>query len=308
MSGFSRFKKTSFLMRSATVASIAVAVSIVVMKLMAWFVTGSLSLLTSLIDSFFDVASSVINFAAVQYALMPADRGHRFGHGKAEDVAAFAQSTFIAGSGLFIVVEGVDRLLNPHTINQPTIGIAVMLVSSVMTLLLVWFQSYVIRQTKSMVIEADQLHYKLDLLLNFMVIIAFLCVIMWNIAWIDVLFALLIAAYVLHAAWGLGKKAFNRLLDSELDEAERQKIMEAALEHPKTKAVHDLRTRYSGTTTFIQFHLELDSQMTLEESHQVSEEIEKKILTLFEDAEVLIHQDPEAKEDIPLEKERVLKA
>lgn len=294
------------LMRNATYFSVTVAISIIILKIAAWIATDSLSLLSSLIDSVFDVLASVISLVAVNYALQPADEDHRFGHGKAEDIAAFSQSAFIAGSALFISVEAIQRLIYPTPITDEWVGIAVMIISSVLTGGLLLYQNYVIKRTKSTIIQADALHYKTDLMANLLVIIAFLTVLAWDITIIDSIFAILIAVYILTAAIRVAKKAFDKLMDKEFSDDDREKIINAIFENKNVEGVHDLRTRFSGMKPFIQFHLELEGSMTLNEAHAISDTVEQKILKIYPTAEVLIHQDPYGKETVEINKGRVM--
>lgn len=292
------------LMRRATYASVTVAVSIITIKFIAWLMTDSLSLMASLVDSVLDVASSVINLMAVRYALKPADEDHRFGHGKAEDIAAFAQSAFIAGSALFVGVEAIQRFISPTKLEHMDVGIAVMLVSIVLTAGLVWFQNYVIKRTGSSVVRADALHYQTDLLVNAMVIVSLL--VSPYVPVFDPVCGLAIALYIMKGAWGVGRQAFDHLMDKEFDEAEREKIIDAALSCEKVKGVHDLRTRRSGMRTFIQMHIELKGDLKLKEAHDVADAVEQAVLKEFPGADVLVHLDPMTDNEIDLGKNHVV--
>jgi ferrous-iron efflux pump FieF len=294
-------KHVQKLMKLASTASVGVAGTIVFIKIIAWIMTDSLSLLSSLVDSVLDIVSSIINFMALRYALQPADEDHRFGHGKAEDIAAFAQAAFIAGSGLFIVVEAFSRFINPHEIGNSFIGIWVMVASSVLTLGLLAVQRYVIKQTNSSVIKADSLHYSTDMLVNMMVIGSFLAAMVWDMGFIDPVLALIIAAYIFKSAWQVGRGAFDNLMDREFSDEDRKKITEAVFACKGAKGMHDLRTRSSGITPFIQFHLELDGKMSLKEAHKITDKIEAEVLKHFPHAEVLIHQDIVGGHELPLE-------
>jgi ferrous-iron efflux pump FieF len=292
-------------MRIATYASTGTAMLIILMKIVAWLFTGSLSLLSSLIDSFLDIGASLVNLFAVRYALQPADDDHRFGHGKAEDIAAMLQAAFIVGSAVFITIEAIKRFIEPAPISNAGIGISVMVASALLTAVLVTFQRYVIRLTGSNVIKADSLHYMTDLSVNLAVILGFIIVhyTLWD--WVDPLLALGIAAYIFIAAWHVARDAFDRLMDKELPESTRQRIMHVVLAHKEVRGLHDLRTRYVGHRPFIQFHVELDGDMTLDRAHQISDEVEANIIAAFPDAEVIIHQDPEEDEPVALELEGV---
>jgi ferrous-iron efflux pump FieF len=298
-------KRVERLMKMASMASIGVAAAIIFIKIVAWVMTDSLSLLSSLVDSVLDIVSSFIGLMAVRYSLQPADEDHRFGHGKAEDIAAFAQSAFISGSGIFIIVEAISRFIVPHTIENGAIGIMVMLASSVLTVGLLFFQSYVIKQTKSTLIKADNIHYKSDLMINAVVIFSFVAVQFWDIGYLDTILAIFIAIYIFKSAWDVGRGSFDKLMDKEFSDADRQKITEAVFSCKGAKAMHDLRTRSSGIKPFIQFHLEMDGNIKLKEAHKICDTIEAKVLEIFPHAEVLIHQDIDG-DDVPLELGRVV--
>ncbi|MCH8999947.1 MAG: cation diffusion facilitator family transporter [Proteobacteria bacterium] len=280
------------LMRRATYASVAVAGTLIVVKLAAWRFTDSVSLLSTLIDSLLDAAASTINLLAVRHALRPADREHRFGHGKAEPLAALGQTAFIAGSAVFLVIEAGRRLFAPRPVLQVEVGIGVMILAIVVTFALTRFQAHVVRQTGSVAIKADSLHYLGDILVNAAVIVALLLASQfgWFIA--DPLFGIAIAGYILIVAWRIARGAFDMLMDRELPEPERARIGRIVLEHPSVIDMHDLRTRTSGRKTFIQVHIELDGGMSLYQAHDVADEVEASLRAAYPGAEVIIHQDP----------------
>lgn len=280
-------------MKRATYASAAVVSVLVVAKTAAWLATDSVSVLASLLDSLLDAAASLINLVAVHHALTPADREHRFGHGKAESLAGMAQAAFIAGSSILLMLEALSRFAAPsRLVARPDIGIAVTVLSIVLTLALVAYQRRVIRATGSVAIDADSLHYQGDLLLNGTVILS-LSLSAW-LGWqmLDPFFAVAIAAFLLHSAWAISRKSLDRLMDRELPDDDRARLRAIALAHPEVRAVHDLRTRSSGPDLFIQFHLEMDGGMSLQRSHEVSDAVEREILNAYPNAEVIIHQDP----------------
>ena len=238
-----------------------------------------------------------INLVAVRHALMPADREHRFGHGKAEPLAALGQATFISGSALFLVFEASHRLFNPAPIAHTGFGIGVMVFAIAATFVLTRFQAYVVRKTGSIAIQADSLHYFGDLLVNGSVIVALLLVSQLGWAWADPIFGLGIAAYILYNAWQIAHGAYDMLMDRELPDEDRQQIKDIVKGHPDVIGLHDLRTRASGRDTFIQIHLELDGEMTLLRSHEIADEVEARLHEVFPDAEVIIHQDPHGVEE-----------
>jgi len=282
--------ETARLMRLATYASTGVACTLIVAKLVAWLMTDSVSLFATLIDSCLDALASIINLFAVRHALEPADKAHRFGHGKAESLAGLGQATFICGSALFLVLETFNRFLHPQPLESATVGIGVMVFSIAATLALVMFQSHVVRKSGSMAIKADHLHYKTDLLINGSVIVALLLAVYWD--GFDPLFALGIAAYIFYSAVEIMRESLDHLMDKELPLEDRQKVKDIVHRHPQTRGMHDLRTRKSGTTQFIQLHLEMDDHLTLIEAHCIADEVEADILAAFPDAEIIIHEDP----------------
>jgi len=279
------------LMRLATYASATVALILIVAKLLAWIWSDSVTLLATLIDSCLDAAASLITLFAVHHALQPADKEHRFGHGKAEALAGLGQSMFIAGSSMFLLLESVSRFLHPHPLKVIDVGIAVMLLSIALTLALIMFQRHVVRQTGSTAIAADSVHYKTDLLVNIGVILALLLT-AYGWSGFDPVFAIGIALYILHSAWEIARDAIDQLMDKELSDADRANIKQLALSHPEVKGIHDLRTRKAGLTNFIQFHLELDGHLSLMQAHAIADEVEAIIKKQWADAEVIIHEDP----------------
>jgi len=280
------------LMRRATYASVATAVLLVAVKLVAWHLTGSVALLSSLVDSMLDALASTLNLVAVHHALAPADREHRFGHGKAEPLAGLAQAAFIAGSAVFLVAEAVSRLLRPQPIEQAALGVGVMLFSLGMTLVLVQYQRRVVRRTGSVAIGADLLHYVGDVLVNGGVIAALVLSSLFGWTLADPLIALAIAAYILKAVWDIVARSLAQLMDRELPDADRARIVTIGRRHPQVRDLHDLRTRVSGQTTFIQLHLEMDGALSLERAHAIADEVHADLTKAFPDAEILIHQDP----------------
>lgn len=279
------------LMRLASYASVLTAFVLIAAKLIAWYLSDSISILASLIDSSLDLLASLVNLLAIRHALQPADKEHRFGHGKAEPLAAVGQSMFIAGSAIMLLFQASGRLVNPQPLTSGIeLGVAVMLFSMLATIGLLLLQRFVIKKTKSSAIRADSLHYQSDLLVNFSVIIALLLT-QFGLIWFDPLMAVFIAVYVLFSAWKILRDAIDLLMDHEITDAERQQIMQLVLNHPQVKGMHDLRTRRSGVTVFIQLHLELDPEMSLQQAHEVSDKVSQDIRALFDDVQIIIHQD-----------------
>lgn len=280
------------LMRRATYASIATALILVGAKLFAYLMTDSVTVLSTLLDSLLDAAASLVNLLAVRTALVPPDAEHRFGHGKAEPLAALGQSAFIAGSALFLLVEAGNRVVNPAPIQNSGIGLAVMGFSILATMLLVLYQRHVIRRTNSVAIRADAMHYVSDLLVNGAVIVSLLLWRQFGWAVADPIFATGVGIYILFTAWQIARGSLDLLMDRELSDAARERIREIALANPFVRDLHDLRTRSSGQARFIQFHLELDPDMALIKAHAVSDDVEEAIRAEFPGTEIIIHEDP----------------
>lgn len=279
------------LLRLATYASVATAITLIAAKLAAALLTGSVSVLASLVDSMMDAAASIINLLAVHYSLQPPDRDHRFGHGKAEPLAGLIQAAFIAGSAVFLILQAVDRLLNPRPLSDAVVGVGVLVFAIVATAVLLLFQRRVIRYTQSTAISADALHYATDLLTNGATIVALgLAMLGWTT--MDPLFAIGIALYILYSAGHIGYESIQLLMDRELPAEIHARITEIACQHPKVRGVHDIRTRRSGQTYFVQMHLMLDDQIPLVEAHRIADDVEVSILAAFPNADVLIHEDP----------------
>jgi len=285
------------LMRLATYASVTVALVLIGAKFWAWLATGSVSLLSTLIDSLLDAAASIINMVAVHHTLQPADKEHRFGHGKAEALAGLAQAAFISGSAMFLLIEAGQRLIQPRELENTEIGIWVMVISIALTLVLVGFQKYVIKKTGSVAIGADSLHYQADLLVNGSVIVSLLLVSQMGFVYADPLFALGIAAYIVWGAWQIGMQSLNMLMDRELPDEDRDKVRDITLAQDGVIDVHDMKTRSSGSQVFIQLHVEMDGNQTLRQSHDVAERVMFAVEKAFPNAEVLVHQDPEGIEE-----------
>ncbi len=281
------------LIRLAARASVAVASLLIAAKLVAWTLTDSVGLLSTLIDSLLDVGASLVNLIAIRHALTPADEEHRFGHGKAEALAGLGQAAFVAGSAAFLLVQAGERLFRPRDLANIDIGIAVMVFSIVVTLGLVIFQKYVARRTKSLAIGADSLHYETDVLANAGVIVSLVLISQFGWVVADPLVAIAIVAYIIWGAWSIGARALHILMDRELPDADRDKIKAIAKSDPAVRGVHDLKTRSSGSHVFIQLHLELDGNMTLHDVHVISENVMKRIMAVYPNAEVIVHEDPE---------------
>ena len=256
------------LMRLATRAALATALLLALAKAVAWWLSGSVSLLAGLTDSLLDGAASLLNLIAVHYALRPADEDHRYGHGKAEALAGLAQALFVGASAVLVAVQAIERLQHPQPLGAQTLGIAVMLLSLAMTVALLLFQRHVVRVTGSTAVRADSLHYRSDLLLNSGILLA---LVLAGFGWqrLDPLFGLGIAAYILWSAVSIVREAVAVLMDEELapERSERMHLLASGV--PGVLGTSDLRTRISGTHWFVQLHVELPGDLSLQQSHSL---------------------------------------
>ena len=281
------------LLRLATYASVSVALILIGAKFTAWVMTDSVSLLSTLIDSILDAAASLVTLFAVHQALQPPDAHHRFGHGKAEPLAGLGQAAFITGSAVFLLIQAIERLLHPRMVVNVDIGAIVMIFSIVITIALILFQRFVISKTNSIAIKGDLAHYQMDVLVNASVLVALLLTTQFDWEYADPLFAMGISIYIIWGAWRIGIAALDLLMDRELPQEDRDHIRSIVLLHPGVRSIHDMRTRSSGTQSFIQFHLEMDGNMTLFDAHTISDQVEAELMRAFPSAEIIIHEDPE---------------
>ena len=280
------------LLRLATRASVAVASLLIVTKAIAWWLSGSVSMLAGLTDSLLDGVTSFLNLLAVHYALRPADDDHRYGHGKAESLAGMAQALFIAVSAVLIAFQAIERLKHPEPIGAPWIGIGVIVFSLVMTVALLVLQHRVVKATGSNAVRADSLHYRSDLLLNGSILVA---LVLASFGWpqLDAWFGLGIAGYILWSAIQIARQSFSVLMDEELPADVSQNMLELACSVPGVLGAHDLRTRISGNIWYVQLHLELPGELTLSVAHDLSDRAAEAIERRYPQAEVLVHADPQ---------------
>ena len=283
-------ERNNRLIKIASYASVTTAVIIMLAKSYAWLATESQSILASLIDSLLDISSSAINLIAIRFSLLPADDNHRFGHEKFQDLAIFSQSMFFFASCLFTLFSSSKSLFSGSELVNLELGANVMYFCVFLTFILVCFQSYVISKTKSKIISADKLHYFSDFITNIAVIISiYLSATFW---YIDALAGIGISLYVMYASYRLFREAIRNLADEEFPQKEKDKILSIVSNYNQVKGIHELKTRYAASKPFIQFHLELDGNITLYRSHEMADKLMKDLLQEFPEAEITIHQDP----------------
>jgi ferrous-iron efflux pump FieF len=289
----------AFLTRSAALASIAMALFLAVLKGWAVWQTGSTAMLGSLADTALDLVASLATLVGVWIAAHPADEDHRFGHGKAEALAAMLQVILIVLSAGGIAFRAAIALAEGGRVEAAGQGIAVSAIAIVATFALLAWQRHVIRETGSLAIRTDNVHYKSDLFLNLAVIAALAVDQYLGFSGADPLFGLGIAAWLLWGAWRASREAIDNLMDREWPEEKRLRFIERAALHPELSKLHDLRTRTSGNRDFAQFHVDLPPAMTVAEAHDIIERVEEDLCRGFPGLELLIHIDPEGHVDEP---------
>ena len=280
------------LMKLATAASITTAFTLIIVKVIAWHMTGSLSVLATLVDSVMDTVASLITLVAVRISLTPADDKHRFGHGKAEYLSVLIQAAFITASALFLVRQAITRIgSEEHTLSNESVGIVVMVISIVATVCLLLIQRYVVRQTGSTAIAADAMHYRIDLLANSAVIVALLAAIQ-GYRNVDNILTIAIAVYMLFGVAKLVWEAIHHLMDHSLPESDLAEIERLCLGVEGVTGIHEVRTRVSGQVPFIQLHLDLDGDLPLRIAHEIGDQAEQAIKEWMPNADVIVHLDP----------------
>jgi len=281
----------------AAIASTAMALTLIGLKTWAAVHTSSTAMLGSLADSGLDLIASLVVLLGVRIAAVPADSDHRFGHGKAEALAALVQVILITLSAIFIGFRAIERLLSGAQTADAELGIGVSVVAMALTVALISYQRHVVRRTGSLAIGTDRLHYASDLLLNGSVIVALVLDQYARLAGADALFGLLIALWLLWGAWSASSHALDQLMDKEWPDELRERFLAATKEYPELAGLHDLRTRSSGTHYFAQFHVWVPAEWTVQEAHDRLDQVEEQLQERFPGTEILIHVDPEGQTD-----------
>lgn len=282
----------SQLRRWSSYASFSVAVVLVIAKASAWVITDSLSLLASLVDAAVNVTAALVTLLGVRYAARPADSMHRFGHGKAEPLAALIQAVLLAGAASVLVFDGLHRLIEPQALSQLNLGLGVIAGSTLLTGSLVLFESHVARRTGSHAIAADRAHHLSDVAANLAVLLALGLTKLTGWPRFDPLFAIAIAFFFGWSAFRIARSSADTLLDHELPSEQRQRITQLVKAHPHARGMHDLRTRSSGLVKFIEFHLELDAGLSVQDAHGIADSIECTLKDAMPSCEVIVHIEP----------------
>jgi len=286
------------LMMRAANAAVAVAFTLILIKSWAYNSSGAVSMLGSLLDSVMDILASLVNLVAIRFAVVPADDDHRFGHGKAEAIAGLVQAMVVSLSALFLMVEAVKKLMNPEPIVKVDESIVIIIIAIILTVALVGYQRYVIRKTGSIAIAADNLHYSGDILMNFGVLTALFLGGYMQLYYADPIIGVMVAFYLVYNVKQIAYNSIDMLMDREMDDRDKAKIIDIIKTHPEVHGVHDMKTRKSGFNLFIQFHMEMDGAISLSEAHRICDDVEAEIMAEFKEAEVLIHADPEDHEEV----------
>ena len=281
----------------AAVASSAMAITLIALKTYAAVKTSSMAMLGSLADSGLDLVASLIVLLAVRIAAQPADHEHRFGHGKAEALAALVQVILISFSAMFIAFRSVQRLLSGAQTGSAELGIGVSVIAMILTVALITYQRHVVKRTGSLAIGTDRLHYSSDLMLNGSVIVALVLDQLAGVTGADAVFGLLIAGWLLWGAWSASSHALHQLMDREWPDELRERFLAAAKEYPELAGLHDFRTRTSGTHHFAQFHVWVPGEWSVQEAHDRLDAVEEELQQRFPNTEILIHVDPEGQTD-----------
>ncbi len=276
----------------ATLFSVLTAGVLVLIKLGGWWTSGSVAVLGSLADSGLDLVAALATFFAVRYAVAPPDAEHRFGHGKAEAFASLLQAALVFASAALVGREAVARLAHPTPLAASGWATAAMLVSTGLTVALVWLQTRALRKAASVAVAGDRAHYLADIATNIAALAGLLGAVWLHWAWLDGAAGLLVAVWLAWSAVGVLRESSRHLLDRELDEDDRETVLALVAEDRRIGHVHQLRTRAAGPFVHMQMHIELDPQLTLEAAHRIIIAAEKRILQVFPAADIIIHADP----------------
>ena len=291
----------SHLTQKAACISSLVGLTLVAIQLYAYFTTNAMVILGSVLESIVDTLMSAVALLALRTAHRGPDHNHRWGHGKAEPLAAMGQATFVAGSGIYFILESIKRILKPESVTSAPLGIWVMVASSLLIFALLIYQHRIVDRTHSLSIKADFLHYLNDMVVNGVVIVSLWICCDLNYHWVDAVASILIALYILFSAYRLGRAAANQLMDLEMADDARAEILAVICAHPSVTGVHDLRTRQSGPDIFIEAHVEMPPTMTLTDVHLVTDAVESALHRKFPTAHIMLHQEPAGIQDQKLD-------
>lgn len=275
-------------------AAIGIGIILISIKAYAYHMSGSVSILSSLTDSVLDSVVSLMVLGSIYYARRPADTDHRWGHGKMEAISALFQSAIIAGGAAFLIFAALLHINQPTKIQNHEMAIMVMAVSIMLSILIVIIQRMSLKKDDSLAIEADSAHYGSDVLINMgAMLVLYLNMNGQAPQWLDPLFAIIVAIFMAYLVRGISSKSLSVLLDRELPEREREKLINIIEAHEKVIGWHDLRTHSHGTHFVISFDIEVCAQLSLLDAHQIAKDLEDVILKSYPESDILIHVDPE---------------
>lgn len=280
------------LKKSAVIAGVLLSLSLIIIKFVAFLKTNSLAIFSSFVDSLTDLLASLISFAAVYFSTKPASLSHRYGYGKSEALSALLQAIFVGASGIYVIFDGIKRLIYPVDITEIDSGITIMGLSILGTAVLVIYQTYVANKTNSLAVKADRAHYTVDFLTNSTVIISLLLVRFVKFSYFDVIAAIFISVYLLYNAYTLAQEALEQITDKELSMEIREHIKDIVKSSLGIHGMHDFRSRSLGDIYYFEFHIELDGAISLQKAHELTEAVENKIYSAYPGCQILIHQDP----------------
>lgn len=273
-------------------ASLATVTVLIIIKTAAFIMSGSASILASLTDSVVDAGVSLMSLLAIKISLLPADKNHRYGHGKVEGLAALLQAVFMASAAVFLALEAIDRFQNPQPVTDHVFGIVVMVIAIVFSVALVMLQKRMLDYAPSLAVEADKVHYSSDILINGGVIVALGIQMAGGPGWVDPVFALIVSGWLVFITRDVARKGIDMLLDRELPKESRERIKIIIHSDPRIHDAHDLRTRTSGMKIHISFDIEVDDTLTIKQAHEIAIDAENRLLAEFPNAEIMIHIDP----------------
>jgi cation diffusion facilitator family transporter len=279
------------------VASLSIAsnTTLIIIKLFVGIFTGSVSIISEAIHSTMDLAAAIIAFFSVKVSDTPPDKRHQYGHGKIENISGVIEAILIFIASIWIIYEAVNKIQSKDKIESIGLGSLVMLISAGVNIIVSRKLYKVAKKTNSIALEADALHLKADVYTSLGV--AFGLGLIWLTGYqiLDPIVAILVAIFILYESFQLLKKAFSPLLDSAMDESDLNTINDYFKQ--RNIKVHDLRTRLSGKYKFAELHMVMSGHKTLEEVHEVCDEVEKDLENRISDFQLTIHPEPESKEE-----------
>ena len=279
--------------KRAALLSISVSFILFILKIVFGIITNSLSIITSAVDSFLDLSASIINFFSISQSVKPADEEHKYGHEKAEGIAGLIQSIIIIISSIYLVYESIERLSSEKSLNSLDAGIIVMVVSLFASYFLSNYLKKTAKRTESIALHADSFHFRADLYTNLTIIFGLIVVKFTGFTYVDSIVTILVSAYIIYSAYLIILNSLDILMDKELPD-EKLKIIQDTITKfsSEIKGFHKLRTRNTGSKKFIEFHLEVNNELSFVESHDLAERLIKKLENEIPNSEIIVHVDP----------------